>query len=346
MTDYFNNIDVFAELGRRLKNFGSDERSRQVVRQAVTDNPWFTECDMVFAVRALCEQMLNRRKLAEWITPYDLSGCCSAGKKLGIIMAGNIPFVGFADLLYGIVCGYECHIKISSKDSVGMSYIADLLEDISRDIRIGRSIEGHPDALIASGSDDTMRTLRAIYPGVRSLFRGTRSSAAVLSGDESEAALRLLADDIFTYNGLGCRNVSLLFVPEGFDLHRVAGIFGKYSSVNPKYLQNYRQTRALALMESPVNVIDGGFFTLVAGDYFPHCINQINCITYTNIEEVDRWLAAHDERLQCVVSDFYPHPSAVPFGRAQFPGLSDYPDRIDVVEFLCGCRLKTDKKCR
>ncbi|MDR2885975.1 MAG: aldehyde dehydrogenase, partial [Rikenellaceae bacterium] len=290
-------IDVFVQLGRRLESFGRDECSRHVITQALVDNPWFTEHDILFAVNAIREQMLNEGKLSRWIANYGEAGDrslpfpsprpASSGCTLGIIMAGNIPLVGFADLLYGLICGYECHVKTSSKDTALMSYMIDLIEDISDDIHVGRTINATPDALIATGSDETVRTLRGLYPGGRALFRGTRLSIAVLSGNETDVELRLLADDIFTYCGLGCRNVSLLFVPEGFDMQHAAGVFKTYEPVRPAYRNNYLQNRAVGMMESPQGVVDGGFFTLVPCNYFPLYISIINYITYTNLEQID-----------------------------------------------------------
>jgi hypothetical protein len=331
--------DVLAELGRRLESFGHDARSREVIARAVADNGWFSERDMVLTVNALREQMLDRDKLAEWVAGYGPlpfpSPCYgSTGRALGIVMAGNIPFVGFADLLYGLFCGYKCHIHTSGKDSVGMTYVVDLLEDISPQIHIGRTIPASLDALIATGDDSTVRTLRAQYPWVRALFRGTRSSIAVLSGRETRAELELLADDIFMYNGLGCRNASLLFVPEGTDMRQIADILKTYGPINDAWRNNYLQNRALAIMENDGAVIDGGFFTLTPGDDFPLYISRINHVAYADLEVVEEWVAGHDEKLQCIVSNFYLHPATVPFGCSQRPSLMDYPDGRDVVKFL------------
>ncbi len=327
--------DIFTELGRRLESFGRDDRSREVIARAVAANPWFTPEYMVLAIRAIGEEMLRRPQIERWLGGY---GALTPryGKKLGIIMAGNIPFAGFLDLMCGLMCGYECYVHTSSKDRVGMQYIFDLLEDISDEIHIRQGLDTSLDALIASGSDETIRAIHNDYLAIPSLLRGSRSSVAVLSGHESDADLRSLADDVFTYCGLGCRNVSLIFVPRGYAVHRIAEVFMQYKPIHPKFSNNYLQNKALSQMNGTnTSAIDGGFFTLRSGDDYPVRISEIAYAYYDSPQELDRWMERRDDSLQCVVTDSYAHPSAVAFGRAQFPGLSDYPDRRDVVRFLC-----------
>lgn len=336
-------IVVFATLGDRLATFGADEPSRQVIRDALAANPWFTEADITFSISAIRKKILAREALAAWLAGYSEIPA-GHGKSLGIIMAGNIPAVGFADLMYGLICGYRCHIKTSSKDSHIIRYIVYLLKEICNDLPIFFTVDNAPDALIATGSDNTIRHLRVLYPESKSLFRGSRSSIAVLSGCESEAELQLLASDIFTYSGLGCRNVSLIFVPEGYDITRLTHQLAAYPSAHPKYCNNYLQNKVLLQMTG-VEFIDGGFFLMRCHNDFPLQISEIDYTYYSDLQEVRNWIAAHDEQLQCVVSECIDHQSIVAFGESQFPGPGDYPDRRDVVDFLCRAATSGRSDC-
>lgn len=337
-------IAVFAALGDRLAAFGEDERSRRVIRDAVAANAWFTEADMILSIMSIREKMLSREVLSAWLAGYG-GLPAGHGKSLGIVMAGNIPAVGFADLMYGLICGYNCQIKTSSKDSVIITYIADLLHEIDRNLHICFTIENDPDVLIATGSDNAIRHLRARYSRSETLFRGSRSSIAILSGRESDSELRSLADDVFTYNGLGCRNVSLLFLPTGYDVTRLAGIFSAYPSVHAKYRNNYLQNRALSRMNG-ADVLDGGFFTMRRSDDFPVWISEIAYTYYDDMQAVGRWVVAHEGQLQCIVSTCFDFQGIVAFGHSQFPGPGDYPDRHDVVEFLCRAADLNRSDCR
>ena len=183
------------------------------------------------------------------------------------------------------------------------------------------------DAVIATGSDNANRYFRTQYAGIPALLRGSRQSVAVLSGRETEAQLEGLADDIWAYSGLGCRSVSLLFVPEGYDLRL------RMPAVNEKYRNNYRQQKALLTMTGrPFR--DLGSAVAVEERAFPAALSRIACSRYKTLGEVEAWLAQHDAELQCVVSECVSHGRRTGFGRAQFPALTDYPDDRDVIAFL------------
>ena len=181
--------------------------------------------------------------------------------------------------------------------------------------------------VIATGSDNANRYFRTQYAGIPALLRGSRQSVAVLSGRETEAQLEGLADDIWAYSGLGCRSVSLLFVPEGYDLRL------RMPAVNEKYRNNYRQQKALLTMTGrPFR--DLGSAVAVEERAFPAALSRIACSRYKTLGEVEAWLAQHDAELQCVVSECVSHGRRTGFGRAQFPALTDYPDDRDVIAFL------------
>ena len=280
------------------------------------------------SLRAIAGEMLERGRVAEWMAAYPSLPVVEQRNVL-VIMAGNIPAVGFFDLLCVCMSGHRCLAKPSSKDRATIDFIISELRRIDPQIPVEYYDSQRVDAVIATGSDNTNRYFRARYGSVPSLLRGSRSSVAVLTGDETEEELRGLSEDIFAYSGLGCRNVSLIFTPRG-DTPQIPAPH----DVNPKYTNNYRQTRAIAAMRGEA-FTDLGCAILTEGRDFPAELSRINYAYYDSAEDVADWLAAHDGELQCVVSrDAGLHPRAVGFGRAQHPQLTDYPDAVDVMEFL------------
>ena len=203
-----------------------------------------------------------------------------------------------------------------------------MLREIDPEVPVGFYDGSSPvDAVIATGSDNANRYFRTQYAGIPALLRGSRQSVAVLSGRETEAQLEGLADDIWAYSGLGCRSVSLLFVPEGYDLRL------RMPAVNEKYRNNYRQQKALLTMTGrPFR--DLGSAVAVEERAFPAALSRIACSRYKTLGEVEAWLAQHDAELQCVVSECVSHGRRTRFGRAQSPALTDYPDDRDVIAFL------------
>lgn len=321
-------IALFAELGRRLSAFGSDEATRAVMAAAAAENPWFTPREILRAVKALAEDMLREEKLEAWMSHYP--ACTTTPRDVLVVMAGNIPLVGFFDLLCVVIAGHRCHVKPSAKDTVLMRHIIEVLHDIDPQIPVALcSSYPAPDAVIATGSDEAKRYFASHYAGIPSLLRGSRQSVAVLDGHETEEQLVGLSDDIWAYSGLGCRNVSLLFLPEGFtpDL--------RMPEVHPKYRNNHLHTRALLTLTGKC-FTDWGNATAVEQEGFPTALSTIALSHYADLGIVKEWLAAHDEEIQCVVSQCVEHSRRVDFGQAQSPRLTDYPDDRDVIEFLSG----------
>lgn len=322
-----NAIDLFSELGVRLRGFGGDDVTRAVMNAACRANGWFTPAEVRRAVGAIARDMLNREKLETWLADYPAVPVV-APRRVLLVMAGNIPLVGFFDLLCTVVSGHRCLIKPSAKDSVLMEYIVALLRDIDDSAPVEFYDGASPvDAVIATGSDNANRYFRARYAGIPSLLRGSRQSAAVLSGDETPEQLAGLADDIWAYSGLGCRSVSLLFLPEGYEPTL------QMPPVNDKYKNNYLQVRALLAMQGHP-FLDLGAAVAVEQRAFPTALSQISYTHYKTPDEVAGWLAVHDDELQCVVTECLPHSRRAAFGCAQSPALADYPDNRDVIAWL------------
>ena len=318
-------IDCFATLGERLEAFGRTPQTAQVVRRAAAANPWFLPQEIVRSVEAIREEMLDRRRLEQWASAYPP---VERRKEVLVVMAGNLPLVGFFDLLCVLVSGHACRVKPSAKDTVLVEYVAGLLKEIAPDLPLTISdTPGCPDAVIATGSDNANRYFRAMFGGIPALLRGSRQSVAVLSGRETAEELRGLEEDIFAYSGLGCRNVSLLFVPRGC-LPPL-----RCRAENEKYRRNYLQQRAVLRMRRlPFVDLDGA--VLCEERSFPAALSCIHYTFYDSPAEAEEWLAAHDGQLQCVVSQCVRHSRRVDFGRAQHPRLTDYADDADTMLFL------------
>lgn len=233
-------IDIFSVLGHRLAAFGKTPDTVEVVRRAAVENPWFLPQEIVRAVKAIRCEMLERQRLEAWAGAYPP---VRTPKRVLVVMAGNIPLVGFFDLLCVLASGHACRVKPSSKDTVLIGYVVDLLRTIDPAIPLRMAEQGErPDAVIATGSDNANRYFRMLFGGIPSLLRGSRQSVAILSGRETAAELSGLEEDIFAYSGLGCRNVSLLFLPRGY-LPEL-----RCTALNEKYRRNYLRERALLRM--------------------------------------------------------------------------------------------------
>lgn len=326
-------IAAFAELGRALKTFGADDRSQQVIRQAVQANGWFMPREIMAAIDAIRTGMLRQNALEAWLEGYpDYTG---KPRKVAVIAAGNIPLVCFYDLLCVLIAGHACLLKPSSRDRVLTGYVMELLHQIEPRFPLYEYREGDcPQAVIATGSDNTNRYFRSRYTDTAVLLRGSRSSVAMLDGRESPEQLNGLADDIFRYSGAGCRSVSLVWLPEGYDVSRLCRTLAqRYEPLNPKYLNNYRQQRALLSM-SGTPFLDGDGFVMVEHAGMSPAQGRINYAFYRTAAQVRQWLEETDPHLQCVVSARAVHVRHAGFGQAQCPGLTDWPDGRDVLAFL------------
>ncbi|MDR2936659.1 MAG: acyl-CoA reductase [Rikenellaceae bacterium] len=332
-----NAVELFSALGRRLvSDDGCLLVPPSVVAEAVTKNPWFTAEGIESAVRAVADRMLQREALESWHAAY----CLPAGesKNVTVIVAGNLPLVGFADLLYVLAAGCRCLLKCSSKDRVLMEWVVGQLRAIDPQVSVAL-IENFdtavPDALIATGSDNANRCFSKMFPGRPALLRRNRMSVAVLSGGETDDDLQALSDDVFLFWGMGCRNVSRVFLPTGFDLQRLLAVFRERKITHPGYLDAYRHHRALLQMRREA-FLDGGFFVMrqAVGEGRSEALPDLLYSFYGELSEIEGYLTRHDPDIQCVVTRALTHPRRTGFGETQRPGLADYPDGVDVMRFL------------
>lgn len=318
-------VGILSTLGERLTDFGHTPTSQRVISEAVAQNGWFTPTDITTAVEAIRLTMLSKEALREWLSHYRLT---ATPQRVAIVMAGNIPLVGFFDLLCTLCSGHTAYIKPSSKDTILMEYIVAQLKEIEPSVPIyAYDPTEQYDLAIATGSDEANDYFRSHFATTRALLRGSRHSVAVLDGNETEVELQGLMKDITLYSGSGCRSVSLIFAPRGTEV-----AIPHTAPTNPKLGNNLRSRRALyTIQKRPFD--DCHAFLLVEGKEFPTSLAEVALYRYDDIAEVERWLDAQHNGIQCVVSHL-PLPNAIPFGQAQYPTLRDYADGVDTMLFL------------
>ena len=348
--DLKKRINAFLKLGEDLKQFSSEQDNElntslhnfleEKTEKAIYENYWFTKDDILSAFKGVGD-MLKEEKTKAWINEYpDLKKQIKKPQTIGVVNAGNIPLVGFHDFLCTLISGNNYLGKLSSKDKVLLPALKDILIDyepeFAKYIRFEENQLKNFDAIIATGSDNTARYFHYYFGKYPNIIRKNRNGVAVIPESYNEEDLKKLADDIFIYYGLGCRNVSKLFLPENFEISRffenIEHYYDKLSN-HHKYANNYNYHKSIYLMNK-VPHLDNGFALLKEDESFASPISTTFYETYKDIEHVKEKLALHSEEIQCVVS--YPETikNAVPFGKAQFPELWDYSDNIDTLNFL------------
>ena len=321
-------IQIFNRLQSYLR---SNEEAWQEIKQRTTvHNGWFTPEFIDLAVTNICDQFLPTEKLAAWAAHYHLDDNIG-GKNIGIVMAGNIPLVGFHDFLCVFICGHRQTIRFSSKDDVLLRFIIKKLYsmniDIQNRISIAEMLKGC-DAYIATGSNNSSRYFEQFFGKYPHIIRSNKTSVAVITGTESAAELEKLSDDIHLYFGLGCRNVTKLFVPKDYDFIPLLRAFDKYSyfADQQKYKNNYDYQLSILLLNKMYYMTNGTTLLVENKDPF----SPISVVNYEYYEPGDIGkLNTADPNIQCVVGN---HATA--FGKAQDPGLFDYADGVDTMQFL------------
>nr|WKN38108.1 acyl-CoA reductase [Tunicatimonas sp. TK19036] len=330
-------IRVFASIGTVLKNLSAGEQS-EIAARAQSENPWFTEENIITAKEGL-EQYLNEDKLRSWTK--ELPPKPSSVKKFGLVMAGNIPWVGFHDFLTVLISGQHVFAKPSSQDSFLMRYVANLITELEPQFEPYITFVDKlntADAIIATGSDNSSRYFEYYFSKYPHIIRKNRSSVAVLTGDESRDELYALGQDIFQYFGLGCRNVSKLLVPEDYDFTPLFQALEPYQSVayHHKYNNNYDYNKSIYLVNREP-FLDTGFALFRQSDQLVSPISVVYYEPYKTQEEVSQKLIASEQKIQCVVASqpLYPEQvNHVTFGKAQQPELWDYADGVNTLDFV------------
>lgn len=330
-------IASFVEIGPRLRNYTTDPVLSEAVQKAGEENPWFTGDFVRYALEAWSD-LLDPRLLTAWLA--SLSGLPEGPPlTVGVVMAGNIPMVGFHDMACILLSGNRLKAKLSSQDRRLLPAIGRMLaaSDPGWEERMsftGERLEGF-DAMIATGSNNTSRYFEYYFGKVPNIIRKNRNSAAVLTGDETDEELRDLAADVFLYFGMGCRSVSKLYLPCDYDPERLREPFSRFAGLSShhKYMNNYMYQRTVMLINStPFH--DFGHCLLVPSGSLASPVSLIHYEFYERMEEVNRRLDESAGQLQCVVGiDGVPGANVRP-GEAQRPAWTEYADGIDTLSFL------------
>ncbi|OAD92848.1 acyl-CoA reductase [Aequorivita soesokkakensis] len=328
-------INAFVELGKFLGKIEFENEFESILRKAEAENGWFTQENIKFALKNWGDA-LSKENLQRWISKYKIEDI--EPKTVAIIMAGNIPLVGFHDFLSVLISGNKVLAKLSSNDKTLLPFLSEYLISVEPEFKnyiefTDGKLENF-DAIIATGSNNTARYFEYYFGKYPNIIRKNRNSAAILTGNETEEELKNLADDIFTYFGLGCRNVSKLYIPENYDFEAFfKGMFSWKEIIhNHKYINNYDYNKAVYLMDS-FPLLDNEFMLLKEDTAFSSPISVVFYEKYNSFEDLSKELEEQSENIQCVVSKAGIN-NEIPFGKAQNPELWDYADGIDTVEFL------------
>jgi len=312
-----------------------DEDLTTLLHSVKAHNQWFVQENVIQMLDAIRDHYLAEHRLINWLDHYQPLPKQRLAT-LGIVMAGNIPLVGFHDFLCGLVCGYQMKVKLSDKDALLLPY---LCEQAEIGVEFVEFVERLPkcDRVIATGSNNSSRYFEYYFREMKSIIRKNRTSVGVLSGNESKDQLSLLGDDLLGYFGLGCRNISTLWIPEEMDETVLFDAISKYSEYrnHNKYFNNFEYTSALYLLNLEEYKSDGVFNVRQSDQLF----SRISCVhyqRYSDMDQVHAFLLAHDDEIQCVASDIegFDHPRGVKLGECQSPSLYDYPDGVDTMQFL------------
>lgn len=325
---------VFYELGQRLLSLSGAEKADLAFR-AGSQNNWFTEKSVSQALEAWAKN-LSRESLEQFTKGYRLSP--TQPKTIGLLMAGNIPLVGFHDLLTVLLADHKALVKLSSQDRVLMQFLIEQIRDIepSLDERITFSERlKEVDAVIATGSDNSVRYFKHYFAKYPHIIRQNRTSVAIMRGSESAESFRGLGDDLFRYYGLGCRNVSKLYVPRGYDFKPFIDALTDYASLlnHHKYCNNYDYNKSIYLVNREPH-LDSGFFLMKESKNLVSPISVIFYEHYQNEAELSLKLADRQDKIQAIVAEQGWYVGSIPFGTAQEPTLGDFADGVNTLEFL------------
>lgn len=348
-------IIAFVSLGKFLKQIESPNKVnnelesinnmfldsfQQAVKTIHIKNPWFTEANVRRSIVAIANS-LEENQLIEFTSKYiNKIDKEIKPKNIGVVLAGNIPLVGFHDWFCILLSGNKFIGKLSSDDNVLLPLLSEIL--IKIDNNFSTSIEfitapfKNIDAVIATGSNNSANYFEYYFSKYPHIIRKNRNSIAVLNGTETKEELTLLGDDIFSYFGLGCRNVSKIFVPEGYNFNAFYEAIIDYKEIvnHNKYANNYEYNRTIYLMQNNNTLLDNNFLLLKLDTSYSSPIGVLFYEFYSDLNELKNKFDSEKEQIQCIVSKNRLVENSINFGKAQSPSLNDYADGIDTMKFL------------
>jgi hypothetical protein len=330
-------VETLIKLGNKLADLTNDD-IRSVVSNAYIANSWFTERNIDLALTAIRDQFLSEEVLRNFVFKYHLDDHIIP-QKVGLILAGNIPLVGFHDLMCCYLSGHHCIVKLSDKDHILMQFVISELKSYNpkadRYITMVEKIKDY-DAAIVTGSNNTAKHFEYYFKDVPHIIRKNRNSIAVLHGDENKETLQKLGEDIFSYFGLGCRNVSKIFVPKDYDITKLFEAFTPFKEVihHNKYKNNYDYNVALNLLNKET-FLQNELLILKEDTGIISRIGSIHYEYFDDIYQLCTWIQNHESEIQCVVSQKpLQDIQVVNIGETQCPSIDTYADGIDTMQFL------------
>ena len=322
-----------------LYNVTNQSALARAIEQSVEHNPWFTQKNIVQAITAIAGS-LSRQHVNDWLSGYDPEMLMPVNQRtIGIVMAGNIPMVGFHDLLCILISGHRLAAKLSHDDRFLLPAIVKMLENIEPEF-VGLSTFTTDqlrdfDAVIATGSNNSARYFEYYFGKYPCIIRKNRNGMAIISGKETIQQLIALGEDVFSYFGLGCRNVSRIFLPEGYSISTLLDNWEVFADIanHSRYMNNYTYNRSVFLLNATPH-FDNGFVLLRPLDSFAAAVSVINISYYKPNVDWQAFLEENNSSIQCIVSNNIECPLHVDFGNSQHPRLWDYADGVDTLQFL------------
>jgi hypothetical protein len=324
-------INLMVQLGQYM--LSDDNEWLAAKQQAYAKNPWFIPTFIDAATQNIATHLLNFTALATWAQQYNIADIPQAPKQVGIVMAGNLPLVGFHDFLCVYISGHTAVIKLSSKDDVLLKHLVKKLYEwevtVQNQVAFAEQLKGC-DAYIATGSNNSSRYFDYYFGKYPNIIRRNRTSIAVLDGTETAAELNALANDLMLYFGQGCRNVTQLYLPQGYTFEYLLQHTATWQHLieHHKYKNNYDYQLALLLMNSKPYMTNG-LYLLHESEQLFAAISVVNYAYYTDENALRQMLAQHGNNVQCIVGKSY-----LPFGTCQQPSLTDYADGVDTMAWL------------
>lgn len=324
-------IELLSKLGEYM--LGSDENWLEAKERASRENGWFIPEFVNLACLNITQYFLQKENLEKWANNHSIKDTIENPKTVGIIMAGNIPLVGFHDFLSVFISGHKQIIKLSSKDQVLLKHLVSKLAEwdieINEQIKFADMLKGL-DAYITTGSNNSSRYFEYYFGKYPNIIRKNRTSVAILNGHETNLELERLADDVYQYFGLGCRNVTKLFVPKGYDFVPLLEAFKEYNYLadHHKYKNNYDYSLALHILNKKYYMTNDSILLIEDASLFSP-ISQLNYEYYDNEASLNQTLQKNENDIQAVCGN-----GRIPFGEAQKPTLSDFADGVNTLDFL------------
>ena len=327
--DLETRVQLLCRLGNYIQENGPQWQAFK--QKASIENPWFIPEFVELATKNLAAAFLQKEKLEDWCQQYNVPSRQGQPKMVGIVMAGNIPLVGFHDFLATFISGHRQMIKLSSKDQVLLKHlVGKMLEwniEVKEYVTFSELLKGC-DAYLATGSNNSARYFDYYFGKYPHIIRKNRTSVAILSGNETDEELDKLADDAYQYFGLGCRNVTKIYVPRNFDFARLLDVFQKYNYLinSNKYKNNFDYQLALLILNKQYYMTNGSILLVENKSPFSP-ISQLHYEFYD--DQPDLSDPELKKQVQCVVGRH-----GIGFGLAQQPALCDYADGVDTLQFL------------